>query len=106
MFKIVGALAIFGLVSCAHVHTFHQDALSLEEAKGKAISSEATKFIVLFFNFNNDFVTDAYKGFKAQCPNGRINGVSSRLSSTNHLLSWTYKFKLAGYCVKKENEKI
>jgi hypothetical protein len=82
--------------SCSHVHSFHQD--QLDTTAGRPIEVVAEKRVWFNWNFDNDFIDDAYADFRARCPGGTIHGVSSRLSSENGFFYWYSRVRFAGTC--------
>lgn len=97
---LVTALLLASMLSgcMSYVHAVNQDAILPVE--GELIEVEQEKGIWLRFNFDNDYVREAYDELLAQCPGGTIHGVASRLSSTNGFFHWTARFHLSGVCVK------
>ncbi len=94
--RVVPFLLLFS-VGCASVHSFHQEPFDVD-AKGTLVAYEAEHTV--WFRFDNDtsWVQAAQDHFLAQCPSGKIEGVSSRLSTLNSFMHWNYHLRLAGTC--------
>lgn len=98
------ALSILALSlgACAHVHSFNQD--TILGGEGNFIETVGEKTVWFNFNFNSDFIDEAREKFMSECPDGQINGVSSRLSSENSFLHWTSRVRFTGYCKHDQRE--
>lgn len=97
------ALLFLASAACSHVHSFHQD--TLDAAPGTPIEVVAEKRVWFNFNFDNDFIDEAYADFRARCPGGAIHSVSSRLSSENGFFYWYSRVRFAGVCAAPETPK-
>jgi hypothetical protein len=88
------------LGGCASVHSFHQEPFDTAQ-KGKVVAHEARHTVWMRFDSDTDWAQNARESFVAQCPTGKIEGVSSRLSTMNNFLHWNYSLRLSGVCVAR-----
>ena len=97
--KIVLCLA-FGLYlsSCASVQSISLTQIPVERQK-KVVAS-VDKFIILGFNFNNDYVDPLVDKLKEQCPGGQVKGILTKDEVVSYMLAHTRKITASGYCVK------
>jgi hypothetical protein len=93
---ILFLILVVSATGCSHVHSFNQD--TIMETRGRKIEITGEKTVWFNWNFDSDFIDDAYQKFLAECPKGQISGVSSRLSSENSFLHWYSRVHFAGYC--------
>lgn len=104
MFKSISALVLSLLfVGCASVNSVSLS--SIPANKGKEIHSEASKTIILGFNFNNDYVDDMAEDLKRQCPNGIVKGILTKDEVIDYFLFivWARKVTASGYCIQQRN---
>lgn len=68
--------------------------------RSKKIEAEVSKFVVLAFNFNNDFLDELPTKLSTQCPDGKITGIVTKYEDINYFLAHTMRVKSTGYCIK------
>lgn len=71
-------------------------------AKLKPVSASSTQFVVLWFSFDTNYVEMARQSLINKCPNGKIEGIAVRYSTSNYFLSWDNKIHMTGYCRESE----
>jgi hypothetical protein len=93
----------FFFAACAHVNSV--SLTSIPANKGKEVRAEASRTIILGFNFNNDYVDDMTSDLKRQCPNGVIRGILTKDETINYFLFfvWARKVTASGYCLQSRN---
>ena len=99
-----GILVFLALLLSACSYSVHQVHVSdfapgVARSEGKRITAEATRFIVLGFDDDTDYVDDAYKKLMERCPKGHIQGITTQYSTAHGFFSWTNKIRLQGLCV-------
>jgi hypothetical protein len=94
--KYLWSLIVVLFAGCAHVHSFNQDTIVAGE--GRFIETLGEKTVWFNWNFDSDFIDETHQRFLAECPEGQITGVSSRLSSENSFLHWKSRVRFTGYC--------
>ena len=68
--------------------------------RSHAVSAEVSKWVVLSFNFNNDFLNPIRDQLKNQCPNGQVKGILTKDEIVNmYLIVYQRKVSATGYCV-------
>ena len=87
-------------VSCASVNSV--SLTSIPSDRSKSVRVVKDKFIVLGFNFDNDFVDTIVEDLKRQCPNGKVTGLLTKDENINYFLYifWKKQITATGYCVK------
>jgi hypothetical protein len=80
----------------AHVSDFHG---SLPAASGRMVRGQADQFVILGFTQQTDYVNQALARLIAQCPNGALASVMTRLSTDLGFFSWTNRAAMEGQCV-------
>ncbi len=103
MTKLIPFVLLLFIVSCTHsVHLVNiSDFGDYEKiTSGKVIKSTAEQFVILGFTTETQYVADAKSKLEAQCVNGTIQGITSRLSTSHGFFSWTNKLHMEGLCVK------
>lgn len=100
---IIGTLLILQLVGCASVNSV--SLTSIPAQRGKEVKSEASRTIILGFNFNNDYVNDMAEDLKRQCPNGVVKGILTKDEVIDYFLFivWARKVTATGYCLQARN---
>lgn len=75
---------------------------SIPSQRQKPINASVEKFMVLGFNFDNDYVDVLTDRLRAQCPNGQITGVLTKDEDTNYFLYFFWKKNVSAqaYCVQ------
>lgn len=97
--KISLLTAVCFLSACAHsVHLYQAD--HLEGQKGQLIESLSEQKVILGFTKDTLYADQAFDQLKAKCPNGRVEGINTRYSTSLGFFSWTNKIRMRGYCVK------
>lgn len=62
--------------------------------------SETSQKVILGFVFDTNYVNEARKNLIAKCPNGDIQGVTTRYSTSLGFFSWDNKVLMQGLCLK------
>jgi hypothetical protein len=95
-------LVLFTLGGCAHsVHQLHMGDFSGEKfTSGEWVSSQTSQKVILGFVFDTNYVNEARKNLIAKCPNGDIQGVTTRYSTSLGFFSWENKVFMQGLCLK------
>jgi len=95
------ALALFLCVSCTHLSSV--SVTSVPKSRENKVSAERYKFLFLMLNFNNDFVAEMEKDLAAKCPDGKIEGIVTKLESITYfpIIAHAYNVTADGYCVSR-----
>jgi hypothetical protein len=70
------------------------------QARGKVVTAEADKRIILGFADNSDYADRAYRELMDRCKGGELQGITTQFSTAHGFFSWTSKIRLEGLCVK------
>ena len=100
--KIALLLLMWIATSCAysvHQNYFSEFDLGKNPPAGKAITGEAEQFSILLNFSHYELVEKARANLEAQCPEGRITGINTRLLSAFGFFSWTDKIQMVGLCL-------
>ena len=95
-------LFLFLIVSCTHsIHlsqiNHNNQPISKDLTKQVEIVTE--KKIILGFNFNSNYVDEAYDKLLKACPQ-EVVAVNTQYSTSHHFLHWTNKITLRAVCLK------
>ena len=96
-------LALFALVGCAHsVHQVHMGDFSTAEkfTAGKWIEAQSEQHVIFGFVYDTNYVNEARAKLIAKCPNGDIQGVTTRYSTSLGFFNWHNKVNMQGLCLK------
>ena len=91
-------ILFLGLCSCASVVSVSLTPIPAE--RSRPVSAEVSKFIILGFNFNNDFVDEVVENLKEKCPNGVVSGILTKDELISYFLAHTRKITAKGFCHK------
>ena len=91
-------IAVMISIGCASVQSV--SLTSIPAGRDHKIQSETSKFIVLGFNFNNDFIDEMKEDLQRQCPNGKISGILTKDEVIDYFLMifWKRQVTATGYC--------
>ena len=69
--------------------------------RSQKVRAEAERFIVLGFNFDNDYVNGLTNDLKAQCSNGTVTGLLAKTETIQYFsfIFWKKRVSATGYCV-------
>ncbi|MFK7827408.1 MAG: hypothetical protein AB8G05_24905 [Oligoflexales bacterium] len=87
-----------GLSSCVSLQSV--SLTQIPKVRKKLIESEASKFIFLGFNFDNDFVDEVPKNLKEKCKRGKVTGLLTKDEVTNYIIAHRRTISAQGYCLR------
>ncbi|MDV6237218.1 hypothetical protein CH379_016415 [Leptospira ellisii] len=65
------------------------------------IEAEVSKFVILAFNFNNDFLGEIPEKLSSQCPKGKVTGLMTKYEKVSYVFAYRMVVKAKGYCVQE-----
>lgn len=74
--------------------------------RDKVVRAEATRFIILGFNFDNNYVDQIHQSFRAQCPGGVISGILTKDEVISYFLAHRRKVTATGFCNQASQAKV
>ena len=88
--KLILSVLSLVLLSCAHsVHEVHTSDFSpyarIED--GDMVKGSGEQFVILGFTDNTNYVDQAYQQLRKACPQGRITGITTQISTSLGILS-------------------
>ena len=91
------------LVGCVSLNTV--SLTSIPAQREKPVSASVERFMVLGFNFDNDYVDMLTDKLKNQCSNGTISGILTKDENIDYFLYifWKKTITAKGYCVQNKN---
>lgn len=91
------------LVGCVSLNTV--SLTSIPAQREKPVSASVERFMVLGFNFDNDYVDMLTDKLKNQCNNGTISGILTKDENIDYFLYifWKKTITAKGYCVQNKN---
>lgn len=100
VFKLsLAAVLVIGFSGCASLNSV--SLTSVPAHRTHPVKTERSKWIILGFNFDNDFVDDAIDDLKRQCPNGRVTGILTKDEVIAYVLFWQRRITASGYCLAR-----
>ncbi len=98
-------LVIFALgAGCTHsLHLSHVSDFSPTYKaynQGRLVKARAEQFTVMGFVTETNYVDQCLKSLKEQCPGGRIQGITTQISTDHGFFSWTNVAEMQGLCVQ------
>lgn len=93
---LLSALALNS--GCAYLQSVSTTTIPAE--RGQKVKTERSRFIILAFNFNNDYVDEMAADLANQCPGGKVQGILTKHETVVYfpLLFHTSKVTAEGYC--------
>lgn len=98
MRSILFLLSSMIFAGCVSLQSVSQS--SIPAKKGREITAQAGKVIILGFNFDNDYVDAVSEDLKRQCPQGKISGILTKDEAIHYFLFFVWKRQVTatGYC--------
>lgn len=91
------------LLDCADLKSFTIAPVPPASMRKKEVKAKATKFVFLAFSFSNHFTEELKENLLEQCPQGRIEGISTKFETYSYLLASTLIIEARGYCIDTSN---
>ncbi len=93
--------ASFMLSACASLNSV--SLTPIPPNRSHNVSAEADRWIILGFNFDNDYVDAVAKDLSGKCSGGKISGILTKDESYMYFLAFVMKRHVVatGYCDKK-----
>lgn len=85
-----------GVVGCASINSVSLTPIPVNRAT--PVKAEASRWIFLGFNFDNDYINPLVDDLKKQCPNGVISGILTKDETFAYLLVFKKQVVATGYC--------
>lgn len=91
------------LASCTSINSV--SLTSIPADRSKPVSVEVSKFQVLGFNFNNEYIDGAVAELSRKCPNGKVTGILTKDENINYFLYFFWKKQISakGYCISNQS---
>ena len=85
---------------CAYsVHQYHvSDSEGSLDSQPKAVQAQGEQSVFMGFAGDVDYVEEAYAGLLKSCPNGAIDNIHTRFSTSLGFFSWTNRIVIRGEC--------
>ncbi|MNK08038.1 hypothetical protein D3C87_259620 [compost metagenome] len=85
-----------GLVGCASINSVSLTPIPVN--RSKPVKAEVSRWIILGFNFNNDYVDPLVDNLKSQCPNGVVSGILTKDEVVAYVLVFKRNVVATGFC--------
>lgn len=74
---------------------------SIPAQRQHPVSAETSKFVILGFNFENDYVDNMVTELRQKCPNGIVTGILTKDEVVDYFLMIfaTHRTTATGYCL-------
>lgn len=85
--------------ACTYVTAVSQT--NVPKQRDKPVRAETKRYIILGFNFDNDYPYLLVQKLQEQCPKGQVRGLMTKDTLTMYFLVffWSREQKAEGYCV-------
>jgi hypothetical protein len=91
------ASLLLGSLGCTTLKSFSMTQVPADRSRRVEVSETSGGLFGLFFS--NDFVDETAEQLRAQCPQGRLSGVTTKFESTLYVIWVSRKITAAGYCL-------
>lgn len=102
MNRAFGALlSISMLISgCVHLNSVSQTQIPAD--RSHKVTAEASRFIIFFLNFDNDYVDTMNDSLRKTCQGGKVTGILTKDETVNYFLGLVMKRHVVaeGFCEK------
>lgn len=100
-FKLI-AISVLSvmLTACASLNSV--SVTQIPANRSNEVSAEADRWIILGFNFDNDYADEVSKTLARKCPGGKISGILTKDEAYMYFLVFVMKKRVvaSGYCEK------
>ncbi|WP_141734671.1 hypothetical protein [Oligoflexus tunisiensis] len=105
MKRLLALCALMSLTFSGCTYTMAVSQTNIPAQRKKPVEVSVKKFIVLGFNFDNDYALDLTRKLQERCPQGRVRGVTTHDTVTLYFLAffWAREVKAQGYCLPQQN---
>lgn len=99
MVRLLALVVALGMTGCAHLGSV--STTSVPEQRDNPVEVKTSRFVFFYLNFNNDYVNELTEGLAEKCPNGRVEGVLTKLETVTWfpVIAHTIRVRATGYCV-------
>lgn len=95
-FKITSSLLLLSLTACASINSV--SLTPIPASRQKKVEASAKRWIILGFNFDNDFIEPVVEDLKQKCPNGVVSGILTKDETYSYFLVFRKELTAIGYC--------
>ncbi len=95
---IYSLLAAFMMAGCASVNSVSLTPIPTD--RSRVVRAEVSRFIILAFNFDNNYIDPLVEELKQKCPNGVVSGILTKDETISYVLAFNRRVVATGYCTK------
>ncbi len=97
---IFSLLTLLTISSCVHLNSV--SLTQIPEKRSNKVDASTEKWIIFFFNFDNDYVDRLNDQLKDRCQGGKVQGILTKDETTDYFLALVMKRKVTatGFCSK------
>jgi hypothetical protein len=105
MKRLLAPALLMSLLFSGCTYTMAVSQTNIPVQRKKQVEASVKKYIVLGFNFDNDYALDLTRKLQERCPQGRVRGVTTHDTVTFYLLFffWAREISAQGYCLPQQN---
>lgn len=96
--KIVFISFCLFVTGCASVNSVSLTPIPAQ--RKQVVRAEVSRFVILAFNFDNDFIDPLVEQLQRQCPNGVVSGILTKDEIISYFFAFTRRVVATGYCNK------
>lgn len=94
--KILASFLVLSLTACASVNSV--SLTPIPASRQNKVEAYAQRWIILGFNFDNDFIDPVVEDLKQKCPNGVVSGILTKDETYSYFLVFRKQLTASGYC--------
>jgi hypothetical protein len=100
LIRAMGVGSLLLATGCATVNSVAVS--SIPANRSNEVSAEASRWVILGLNFDNDFVDQVARDLGHRCPNGKISGILTKDETYLYFLALVHKRRVVatGFCEK------
>ena len=94
--KLILFSLLLGLAGCASINSV--SLTPIPAGRSNVVTARVEKFIILGFNFDNDYVNPLVEELKKKCPNGVVSGILTKDEVIHYFLAHNHIVTATGFC--------
>lgn len=94
LFVLVTLTSLLG--GCASINSVSLTPIPAQ--RSRPVRAEVSKFIILAFNFDNDYIDPLVEDLKRQCQDGVISGILTKDETISYFFAFRKKVTATGFC--------
>lgn len=105
--KLTSSLTLcLGIVisGCASINSV--SVTPIPAGRNSSVKAEVSRWIILGFNFDNDYINPLVSDLKQKCPNGVVSGILTKDETISYFLVFKKHVVATGYCITPNSKPV